>query len=564
MAGANNIMDRSNQSEVLWSAQSLMRSLTSMIDVAFSEVRHRCVDRENGRLNAALLDENQQVSYELAFVVAELAATSALVSKAEFGGELETLVALAQCSCALNAAQSRLLPIADECGLDRDELCGFFNQQSLVALQTKFGSSKALARLGERLCATEIQRLPSVLDTDKEMMRGTFERFANEIVAPRAEAIHRQDLDIPDEILIPAAELGCFGTCIPERFGGLQPDDKPDSLSMIVVTEELSRGSLGAAGSLITRPEIAARALLSGGTDEQQQKWLPKLAAGETLCAISITEPNTGSDVASVALRATRTETGWKLNGAKTWCTFAGRSELLVVLARTEGDRDLGYRGLSLFLVEKPACAGHEFTVKQDGGGRLSGRAIATLGYRGMHSFELAFDEFIVPESALLGGEAGLGRGFYYTMAGFAGGRIQTAARATGLMQAALEKAMSYARERSTFGTPLASYQLIQIKIAKMFATVSASRQFSYDVAALMDEGAGQMEASLVKLFSCRAAEIVTREAMQIHGGMGYAEEMAVSRFFVDARVLSIFEGAEEVLALKVIARELIENAKVI
>jgi (2S)-methylsuccinyl-CoA dehydrogenase len=557
-------MDRSNQTEVLRSAQSLMQSLTSMLDAAFSEVRHRCVDRESGRLNAALLDENQQVSYELAFVVAELAATSALVSKAEFGGELETLVALAQWSCALNAAQSRLLPIADECGLERDGLCSFFNQQSLVALQTKFGSSKALARLGERLCAAEIQRLPSVLDTDKEMMRATFERFANEIVAPRAEAIHRQDLDIPDEILIPAAELGCFGTCIPERFGGLQPDDKPDSLSMIVVTEELSRGSLGAAGSLITRPEIAARALLAGGTDEQQQKWLPKLAAGKTLCAISITEPNTGSDVASVALRATRTETGWKLNGAKTWCTFAGRSELLVVLARTEDDRDLGYRGLSLFLVEKPACVGHEFTVEQDGGGMLSGRAIATLGYRGMHSFELAFDEFVVPESALLGGEAGRGRGFYYTMAGFAGGRIQTAARATGLMQAALEKAMSYARERSTFGTPLASYQLIQIKIAKMFATVSASRQFSYDVAALMDEGAGQMEASLVKLFSCRAAETVTREAMQIHGGMGYAEEMAVSRYFVDARVLSIFEGAEEVLALKVIARELIENAKVI
>ena len=562
MAEANNNMDISNQSEALKSAQSLIQSLTSRLDMAFSAIRHQCVDRESGLLDAALLDENQQVSYEMAFVVAELSATNALVAKAKSGGELEMSVALAQCSCAFNAVQSRLLPIADECGLDRNELSSFFNQPPLVALQAEFGSSKALARLGERLCAAQLQRLPSVLETDKEMMRATFERFANEIVTPQAEAIHRQVLDIPDEILRPAAELGCFGTCIPERFGGLQPDDKPDSLSMIVVTEELSRGSLGAAGSLITRPEIAARALLAGGTDEQQQKWLPKLAAGETLCAISITEPNTGSDVASVALRASRTEGGWKLNGAKTWCTFAGRSELLVVLARTEGDRALGYRGLSLFLVEKPACAGHQFAVEQDGGGTLSGRAIATLGYRGMHSFELAFDEFVVPESALLGGEAGLGRGFYYTMAGFAGGRIQTAARATGLMQAALEKAMSYARERSTFGTPLASYQLIQIKIAKMFTTVSASRQFSYDVAALMDEGAGQMEASLVKLFSCRAAETVTREAMQIHGGMGYAEEMAVSRYFVDARVLSIFEGAEEVLALKVIARELIENAK--
>jgi len=554
-------MQKPELSMALESAQLSIRTLRSRLDIAFSTIRQACLDSESGRLDAIKLDEFQQVSYELAFVVAELAATSALLAQAEKGDELEAHVALAQWATTLNAAQTRLLPMADECGLERVELSNSFADPALLSLLSEFGSSKALAALGEKICAQELRRLPSVLDSDKEMMRATFERFADEIVAPRAEAIHRQDLDIPDEILIPAAELGCFGTCIPERFGGLQPDDKPDSLSMIVVTEELSRGSLGAAGSLITRPEIAARALLAGGTSVQQEKWLPRLAAGETLCAISITEPNTGSDVASVALRATRIDGGWKLNGAKTWCTFAGRSELLVVLARTEADKTLGYRGLSLFLVEKPACAGHEFTVAQETGGALSGRAIATLGYRGMHSFELSFDEFVVPESALIGGDAGLGRGFYYTMAGFAGGRIQTAARATGVMQAALEKAMSYARERSTFGTPVASYQLTQIKIAKMFATISASRQFSYEVAALMDEGAGQMEASLVKLFSCRAAETVTREAMQIHGGMGYAEEMAVSRYFVDARVLSIFEGAEEVLALKVIARELIEKA---
>ena len=330
---------------------------------------------------------------------------------------------------------------------------------------------------------------------------------------------------------------------------------------MIIVTEELSRGSLGAAGSLITRPEIAARALLSGGTEQQKSDWLPRLASGQTLCAISITEPNTGSDVASVNLRASPTEGGWILNGAKTWCTFAARSELLVVLARTELNDSLGHKGLSLFLVEKPAFKGRKFIFKNPVGGELSGRAISTLGYRGMHSFDLNFDEFFVPSEALVGGVKGRGKGFYHTMSGFSGGRIQTAARATGVMQSAYEHAFRYAAERVTFGRVINEYQLIQIKLARILMMVEASRAFSYRVARLMDEGEGQMEASLVKLFSCRAAEHVTREAQQIFGGMGYAEEVAVSRLFVDARVLSIFEGAEEVLALKVVARGYIDRA---
>ncbi|MEX2468515.1 MAG: acyl-CoA dehydrogenase family protein, partial [Pseudohongiellaceae bacterium] len=371
--------------------------------------------------------------------------------------------------------------------------------------------------------------------------------------------IHRQDSDIPEDLIRQAAELGCFGTSIPERFGGLQPDDAPDSLGMIVVTEELSRASLGAAGSLITRPEIAARALLAGGSPAQQEKWLPRLAAGESLCAIAITEPDAGSDVAAVSLRATADAGGWRLNGSKIWCTFAGRSDLLVVLARTGNEP--GYRGLSLFLVEKPVFAGHEFSHRQDGGGSLSGRAIATLGYRGMHSFILFFDDYLVPAANLLGEAEGQGRGFYYTMAGFAGGRLQTAARANGVMQAAFDAALAYAGERRTFGRTIGENQLIRIKLARMLARLLASRQCSYRVARAMDGGAGSMPASLIKLFACRAAEWVTREAMQIHGGMGYAEESAVSRYFVDARVLSIFEGTEEVLALKVIARELITNA---
>ena len=393
------------------------------------------------------------------------------------------------------------------------------------------------------------------------MMRDTFRRFADDVVAPLAEQVHREDLDIPDAILEPLKEMGLFGLSIPESYGGLQADDKEDTLGMIVVTEELSRGSLGAAGSLITRPEILARALLKGGTEEQKRHWLPQLAVGEPLCAVAVTEPNYGSDVAGVRLKATPAEGGWLLNGAKTWCTFAGKAGVLMVLARTDQDMSLGHRGLSMFLVEKPSSSGHTLSVNQEDGGKLSGRAIATIGYRGMHSFELFFDDFFVPDANMLGGPEGEGKGFYAAMAGFAGGRIQTAARAVGVMRAAFERAISYASERVVFGQAIGEYQLTRVKLARMAAMILACRQITYDVADMMDKGDGDMEASAAKLFAGRAAEWLTREALQIHGGMGYAEETPVSRYYADARVLSIFEGAEETLALKVITRALIEQA---
>jgi (2S)-methylsuccinyl-CoA dehydrogenase len=332
---------------------------------------------------------------------------------------------------------------------------------------------------------------------------------------------------------------------------------------MIVVTEALSEASLAAAGSLITRPEILTRALLAGGTPAQKAHWLPKIAAGDPLCAIAITEPDFGSDVASLSLKATRTEGGWRLNGAKTWCTFAGKAGLLMVVARTDPDKARGHRGLSILLVEKPSYEGHAFEYRQDGGGRLVGKAIPTIGYRGMHSFDLAFEDFFVPHDNVIGGEGGLGKGFYFTMAGMMGGRMQTAARASGVMRAALRAALQYAGDRKVFGAPLIDYPLTQAKLAKMAARFVACRQLAYAVGRLLDGGGGRMEASLVKLLACRSAEWVTREALQIHGGMGYAEETPVSRYFVDARVLSIFEGAEETLALKVIARSLLEGALV-
>ena len=551
-----------NLLKLLTEADTELGSLRELVDEAFALIKSQC--QREGKLDAGLLDDRQLVSFELAFCVAEISAARAFNSYAlQLGqSEITSQISLSFSAEIIQTVLQRLISRSVDIGRDRNHLLDFYARPIVKLLLDTYLASESLASIGQEITEKNLQRLPSNLDEEKELMRETFFRFANDVVMPLAEDIHREDQDIPDNILRPAAALGCFGTCIPERFGGLQPDDRADSLGMIVVTEELSRGSLGAAGSLITRPEIAVRSLLSGGTEAQQQKWLPKLAAGELLCAISITEPNTGSDVAAVSLKATPTAGGWLLNGSKTWCTFAGRSELIVVLARTNPDRSLGHKGLSLFILEKPAYSGHSFKHQQEqGGGSLSGKAIATLGYRGMHSYDLFFEDYFLPAENLVGEEQGEGKGFYYTMAGFAGGRIQTAARATGVMQAAFESALSYAKQRKVFGKAVSDYQFTQVKLTRMLATLTAAQQFSYAVAELMDAGAGQMEASLVKLFACRAAEWLSREAMQIHGGMGYAEETTVSRLFVDARVLSIFEGAEEVLAIKVIARGLIERA---
>lgn len=274
-----------------------------------------------------------------------------------------------------------------------------------------------------------------------------------------------------------------------------------------------------------------------------------------------VTEPDHGSDVAGVNVTATPTEGGYVVDGVKTWATFAGRADILMLLARTDPDRSAGHRGLSVLVVDKEAVPGHHFSLRQPGGGTVEGRAIDTLGYRGMHSYEVAFSGWFVPAENVVGEAAGLGQGFYLQMEGFENGRLQTAARAIGLMQAAFDAALRYSRDRSVFGKPVFAYQLSKVKLARMAALIQAGRQFSYDVARRMAKGEGAVEASMVKAYVCRAAEWVTREAMQLHGGMGYAEEFPVSRYFVDARVLSIFEGADETLCLRVIARRLAEAA---
>ena len=412
---------------------------------------------------------------------------------------------------------------------------------------------------------------PRHLDSDFEMVQDTFRSFADKVIAPRAEHVHRYNEDVPEEIISGLAEMGAFGLSVPAEYGGFSEGGEGEYLAMVVATEELSRGSLGIGGSLITRPEILTRALVKGGTEAQKEYWLPKLATAEVMAAVAVTEPDYGSDVAGLKVTATPAvgadgEAGYVINGVKTWCTFAGRADVLMLLARTDPDRSKTHRGLSLFIVPKPRGEAHgfEFTqnVQPDGStGKMEGRPIDTIGYRGMHSYEIALENWWVPATNLIGEEGGLGKGFYYQMEGFENGRLQTAARAVGLMQASYEAAYDYAHNRNVFGNNIAEYQLTQVKLGRMAVLIQAGRQFGYQVSKLMAKGEGTTEASMVKAYVCKAAEWVAREAMQIHGGYGYAEEYSVSRLFVDARVLSIFEGADETLCLKVIARRLVENA---
>lgn len=544
-------------------ASDVLARARAAFDAGVTALARTC--SRHGRLDNALLDATQVASFELAWAAAELLAAETVVDGAVAEGAVEDgpplQLALLFTVEAVGAVLERLQPVYDETGLDAAPLEALRASPAWTRLRRQAGGARALEAAGRAVAARGGDADGIVLDGPHALAQASFRRVAQELVAPLAQAIHREDLTVPESLLQPLRELGVFGLAIPERFGGSAPDDRDDTLLMVVVTEALSEASLAAAGSLITRPEILGRALLSGGTPAQQAHWLPRLAAGEPLCAIAITEPDHGSDVASLGLRGTRVPGGWLLNGAKTWCTFAGKAGVLMVVTRTDPDRSLGHRGLSLLLVEKPSDDGHAFDHVQPGGGRLRGRAIPTIGYRGMHSFDLAFEDFFVPEGNVIGGEAGLGRGFYFTMAGMVGGRMQTAARACGVMRAALRAAVGHAGDRKVFGAPLADYPLTQAKLARMAARLAACRRLTYRVARIVDAGDGRMEASLVKLLACRSAELVTREALQLHGGMGYAEETPVSRHFVDARVLSIFEGAEETLALKVIARSLMERA---
>ena len=398
------------------------------------------------------------------------------------------------------------------------------------------------------------------LDETLVLARDAARSFAESEVAPHAEHIHRGDELVPEAFLEKMAALGYFGLSVPERYGGVEMGN----VAMCITTEELSRASLAAAGSLITRPEILAKALLAGGTEAQKQHWLPKIAAGELMVGISVTEPDIGSDVAGVKCRAERATqngvAGWTITGPKAWCTFAGRADILALLARTDPDMKKGARGLTLFVVPKERSFGHEFAFTQPGGGRLAGKADATPGYRGMHSFSLNFERWFVAGENAVGGEDGVGKGFFLQMGGFAAGRLQTGGRACGLAQAALEKTAEYVVDRAQFGKPLIEYQLTQYKLGWMATQLAAARAITYSAAAAMDEDERKAApyAAQAKLLACDVAVSVTQDGQLLHGGWGYAEEYPISRYVVDAQVLPIFEGVKPILQLKVIGRALL------
>ncbi len=524
-------------------------------DVVAGAARHlAAASGRDGRISVAELDRHQVVAYDLAHAASAVEGCRVML---DYGGhgELESMLARAFIADAVADVAARLIA--------RDEVWGV--EGNLLAPAAPFlaahRSPQFLESLAEQVAGHGTG--PTHLSDDFALVRETFHRFAEEKVRPVAEHVHRTNADIPEDVIAGLAEIGGFGLSVPEEYGGFASGGESDYLGMVVATEELSWGSLGVGGSLITRPEILTRAIVKGGTEEQKQRWLPRIASGELMVGVMVTEPDFGSDVAGIKVSATSAEdgSGYRVNGVKTWATFAGRANLLMLLARTDPDRAAGHRGLSLFVVEKEPAAGHAFAFTQEGGGKIEGRAIDTIGYRGMHSYEVAFDDWLVPAANLVGEEGGTGQGFYLQMEGFENGRLQTAARAVGLMQAAFEAGLSYAQERKVFGQPVFDYQLNRTKLARMAALIQAGRQFSYDVARRMAKGEGALQASMVKAYVCRAAEWVTREAMQLHGGMGYAEEFPVSRYFVDARVLSIFEGADETLCLRVIARRLAEQA---
>ncbi|MCE6949971.1 acyl-CoA/acyl-ACP dehydrogenase [Cereibacter sphaeroides] len=387
----------------------------------------------------------------------------------------------------------------------------------------------------------------SGLDEELEMIRDQFRRFADERVTPHAHGWHMKDELIPMEIIDSLAEMGVFGLTIPEEFGGFGLS----KASMVVVSEELSRGYIGV-GSLGTRSEIAAELILCGGTPEQKAQWLPKLASGEILPTAVFTEPNTGSDLGSLRTRAVKDGDEWVVNGNKTWITHAARTHVMTLLARTDPETT-DYRGLSMFLAEK--TPGNDETPFPTPG--MTGGEIEVLGYRGMKEYEIGFDGFRVKGENLLGGVEG--QGFKQLMQTFESARIQTAARAIGVAQSALEVGMQYAEDRKQFGKSLIEFPRVAGKLAMMAVEIMIARQLTYFSAWEKDHGQRcDLEAGMAKLLGARVAWASADNALQIHGGNGFALEYQISRILCDARILNIFEGAAEIQA-QVIARRLLD-----
>ena len=470
-------------------------------------------------------------------------------------GEMERLLLaaaygeyLAQIAGGIPMSQSETVRVA-ALGVTRAELRRF--EDSVADLVAEGCSDGTKRRLAELIAAQ-----PAVttfgdtgLDDTLSEMRTQMRRFAEAEVLPHAHEWHLANEYIPSEVLAKLGELGVFALTLPEAFGGLGLGKE----AMCVVSEELSRGYIGV-GSLGTRSEIAAELILGAGTEEQKQKYLPKIASGEILPTAVFTEPNTGSDLASLKTRAVREGDVYKITGQKTWITHPVRADLMTLLVRTNANEP-GYKGLSMLLAEKPRGTDADpFPVKG-----MSGGEIEVLGYRGMKEYDISFDGFDVPVAQLLGGAEG--QGFKQLMTTFEAARIQTAARAIGVAQSAMDLALKYALERSQFGKPIYAFPRVANKIVMMAVETMIARQLTYFAAREKDQGRRcDLEAGMAKLLAARIAWANADNALQIHGGNGFALEYPVSRVLCDARILNIFEGAAEIQA-QVIARRLLEGA---
>ena len=513
----------------------------------------------DGKLSAAKLDEQQHAAHGLAWLATYVQAIREMLAYAERldaegrFGETETLLTriglgeyLAQAFGGIPMSQGEMVRPSDF-GLSLSQIAAR-RTAAVEALITQGNTVANRARLAVLIAQGHGATVGDPgLDETLEAIRDEMRKFSDAEVMPHAHEWHLKNEYIPLEVVKGLADLGVFGLTIPEEFGGMGLG----KVAMCVVSEELSRAYIGV-GSLGTRSEIAAELILCGGTDAQKAHYLPKIAAGEILPTAVFTEPNTGSDLASLRTRAVRDGDVFKVSGNKTWITHPVRADLMTLMVRTSDAP--GYKGLSMLLAEKPrGDDAHPFPAKG-----MSGGEIEVLGYRGMKEYEIAFDDFEVPASQLLGGEEG--RGFKQLMETFESARIQTAARAVGVAQSALELAVRYAQDRTQFGKPIIAFPRVADKIAMIAVEVHIARQITYYSGRAKDEGRRcDIEAGMAKLLGARVAWAASDNALQIHGGNGFALEYPISRVLCDARILNIFEGAAEIQA-QVIARRLLES----
>ena len=543
---------------------AMLGDAVAAADALLDDARRAVADRVmvDGRTVSRLLDSEQRATHGLAWLATyvealrQLADTGQRLADSGSFSETEELLLrigageyLAQMLGGIPMSQGEIVRLSD-LGLSAAAVAARVNP-AMEHLIATGNTAQRRARLVELMrhhrhdATVGACGLDDTLDSIREEMR----KFADDRVTPYAQEWHLRNDYIPLDVISQMAELGVFRLTIPEDYEGMGLGKE----SMCVVSEELSRGYIGV-GSLGTRSEIAAELILGSGTEEQKRKWLPQIAAGEVLPTAVFTEPNTGSDLASLKTRAVRHGDVYKVYGNKTWITHPVRADLMTLLVRTNSS-ETGYRGLSMLLAEKPRGSDEDpFPVSG-----MSGTEIEVLGYRGMKEYEIAFDGFVVKAENLLGGVEGLG--FKQLMATFEAARVQTAARAIGVAQAAMEQALGYATTRVQFGEPIAAFPRVADKIAMMAAEIMMARQLTYYAARQKDSGRrSDLEAGMAKLLAARVAWSAADNAVQIHGGNGFAVEFPVSRILCDARILNIFEGAAEIQA-QVIARRLLDGS---